>query len=101
MGEWDGWQGWTEKVALSLGTVPGLKDHELLLSFNAFRNDAKLEVLTHGDDGADDGRRFIGTSADLLDEGFVNLEDIDGKLLKVTEAGIAGAEIIQGNVNPY
>ena len=36
-----------KEVALSLGTVPGLKKGELFLSFDAFRNDAMLEVLAH------------------------------------------------------
>ena len=45
MGEWDSWQGWTEKIALTLGTVAGLKKCELFRSFDAFRNDALLEFF--------------------------------------------------------
>ena len=46
-----------------------------------------------GDNGADDGR-LVGIGGDLVDKGFVNLEDVDGKLLEIAEAGIAGAKVI-------
>jgi hypothetical protein len=47
---------------------------------------------------ADDGR-VIGLSGDPVDKGFVNLQDIDGKLLEIAEPGIAGAEVIHRDVH--
>ncbi len=90
-------QGLAEEVALSLCTVPGLKEFQLFLSFNAFCNHALLQILAHANDGAHHGR-VIGVGGDLVGKGFVNLQDVDGKLLEIAEAGIAGAEVIHCNV---
>ena len=98
LGEQSGGQRRTEEVALSLRAVPRLKKCELFRSFDAFGNDALLEVDAHGDGGANDGR-FVGVSGDFVHKGFVNLQDVDGKLLEIAEAGIAGAEVIESNVN--
>ena len=82
---------------MSFCTLLGLKECELLVSFNAFRNHALLEILADDNDGADHGR-VVGVSGDLVHKGFVNLQDVDGKLLKIAEAGIAGAKVIHRNV---
>ena len=55
-------------------------------------NHALLEVLPHINYGAHD-RRVIGIAGDVVDEGLVNFQDINGKQLKLAEAGIAGGEV--------
>src|SRR5580704_13859841 len=100
MGKLCGGQGPAKEVALSFRTVPGLKECELLLRFDAFGNHALLEVPAHINDGAYDGR-VIRISRDLVDKGLVNFQDIDGKLPEIAEAGIAGAEVIHSKVQPH
>src|SRR6266404_2211399 len=99
MGKLCGGQGPAEEVALSFRTVMGLKECALLLRFDALGNHALLEVLAHVNYGAHN-RRAIGIGSDPMDKGLVNFQDINGKLLKIAEAGKAGAEVIHGKVNP-
>ena len=69
----------------------------MLLSFDAFRNNALLEILAMSI-MALTMEESSGVSGDLADKGFVDLQDIDGKLAKIAEAGIAGAKVIHSNV---
>src|SRR5882762_1896313 len=89
-----------EQVALSFRTVLGLKVCALCLGFDALGNYQVLEALSHANDGAHDWR-VIGIAGDPVDERLVNFQDINGKLLKIAEAGIAGAEVIHRKVNPH
>jgi hypothetical protein len=84
----------TEEVALSLRTVLALKEAELFSRFDALGNHALLEVPAHAD-GGDDNRSVIWIGGHLADKRLVNLQNIDGKLSEIAEAGIAGAEVIQ------
>src|ERR1700732_5370443 len=86
-----------EEIALSFRTVVSLKECALLLRFDALGNHALLEVLAHVNYGAHNGRA-IGIGSDPLDKGLVNFQDINGKLLKIAEARIAGAEVIHRKV---
>jgi hypothetical protein len=88
MGKLCGGQRPAEEVPLSFRAAVGLKECELFVRFDAFGNHALLEVLAHINDGADDGR-IIRIARDLLDEGLVNLQDLNGKLSEIAEAGIA------------
>src|ERR1700688_958732 len=92
-----GGHGPAEEVALSLRAAPGSQEGELFLGFDALGNDTLLEVLTHINDGADDGR-IVRVAGDLVDKGLVNLEDVDGELAEIAEAGIAGAEVVHSQV---
>ncbi len=40
--------------ALALATMPGLQECQLLVRFDAFRDDAQLEVFPHSDHGGHD-----------------------------------------------
>src|SRR6266852_2516040 len=93
-------QGAAEQVALSFRATLGLKVGPLFLRFDAFGNHEVLEALSHVNYGAHDGR-VIGIASDPVDEGLVNFQDINGKLLKIAEAGIAGAEVIHCKVYPH
>src|SRR6266851_1944858 len=100
MGKLCGGQGLAEEVALSFRTVVGPKECELFLRFDTLGNHALLEVFAHINYGAHDGR-VIGIGSDPMDKGLVNFQDINGKLLKIAEAGIAGAEVIHGKVDSH
>jgi hypothetical protein len=66
--------------------MPCLKECELRRCFDSLCNDALLEVFSHINYGANDGR-VIGVVGNLTDEGLVNFQDINGKLAKITQAG--------------
>src|SRR5712692_6338828 len=100
MGKLGGGQGPAEEVALSFRTVLGLKEYELFLRFDALGNHALLEVLAHINYRSDDSR-VIRIARDLVDKGLINFQDINGKLPKIAEAGIAGAEVIHRQVYPH
>src|ERR1700723_3138331 len=100
LGELCGGHGPAEEVALAFRTVVGPKECELFLCFDAFGNHALLEVLAHINYGAHDWS-VIGITTDSVDKGLVDFQDINGKLLEIAEAGIAGAEVIHRKVNPH
>ena len=100
MRELGGGQGPAEKVALSFRTTLGLQVSSLFSRFDALSNHELLEALCHVNYGADD-RRVVGIGADLVDKGLVNFQDINGKLPKIAEAGIAGSEVIHCKVYPH
>src|ERR1700674_2093279 len=100
MGKLGGGQGPAEEVALSFRTVLGLKVGPLFLRFDALSNHEMLEALSHVNYGAHDCR-VIGIGTDLVDKRLINFQDINGKLPKIAEAGIAGAEVIHRKVNPH
>jgi hypothetical protein len=99
MGKLCGGQGPAEEEALSFCATLGLKVGPLFLRFNALGNHEVLEALSHVNYSAHDGRD-IGIGSDLVDKGLVNFQDINGKLPKVAETGIAGAEVIHREVYP-
>src|ERR1700683_571002 len=100
MGNLCGGNGLAEEVALSFHTVPGLEECELLLCFDALGNHALFKVLAHINYGADDWR-VVGIGGNPVDKGLVNFQNINGKLLKITKAGIAGAEVIHYKAHPH
>ena len=77
-----------------------LQKSELLLRFDALSNHPQLEALSHVNDGSYDWR-VIETASEPLNEGLINLQDINGKLLKIAEAGITGTEVIHRQVYSY
>ena len=81
-------------------TVLGLKECQLLVRFDAFSNHALLEAFPHVNDGSHDGS-VLEIATDLVHEGLVNFQDINGKPLQIAEAGIAGAEVIHRKVYSY
>ena len=100
MGKLCGVQGPAEEVALPFRATLGLKIGSLFWRFDALGNHEVLEALSHVNYGAHDGGDF-GIGSDLVDKGLVNFQDINGKLPKIAEAGIAGAEVIHGKVYPH
>src|ERR1700693_5797890 len=100
MGESGCGKGRAEEVALSFRATLGLKICPLFSRFDALRNHEVLEALSHVNYGADD-RRVIGIGSDLVDKGLVNFQNINGKLPKIAQAGIAGAEVIHCKEYPH
>src|SRR5208282_262716 len=100
MGAFCGGYGPAEEVALPFRAMMGLKECELFLRFHAFGDHTQPEVLAHINYGAHDGS-VLGIDRDPADEGLVDFQDVNGKLLKIAEAGIAGAEVIHRKVNPH
>jgi hypothetical protein len=100
MGELGGCQRSAEEVALSFRAVLGLKVRPLFFGFDALGNHKVLEALSHVNDGAHECR-VMGMVSDPVDEGLVNFQDINGKLPKIAEAGITGAEVIHRKVYPH
>jgi hypothetical protein len=93
-------KGLAEEVALPFHTVPRPEECELVFCFDALGNHALLKVLAHINDGADDWR-VIGICGNPVDKGLVNFQDTNGKLLKIAEAGVAGAEVIHHKAHTY
>ena len=86
------------QVALQAVTAETSKESRLRLGFDALGNDLKAQALGKLDDGADD-RLVTGVFADTGDETAVDLQLLDGKHLEVAERGIAGAEIVDGQLD--
>ena len=57
-------------------------------------DDFEAEAVGHGDDGGDDGRG-VGIGGDVVDEGLVDLERVDGEAFQVAQRGVAGAEVVE------
>src|ERR1700719_61547 len=97
MGKLSGGYGPAEEVALSFRAMLTLKICPLLLRFDPFGDHDVLEALSHVNDGAHN-QRVLGIGSDLLDKGPVDFQDVNGKLPKIAEARIAGAEVIHRKV---
>src|SRR6202043_3226507 len=99
LGELLGCHRLTEIVALSLGTLLGPKEDELLLRLHALGDDPLLQALAHADRFADDGS-IVWVGGDPLHERLVDLEGVDRKPLQLAQAGITSAEVIDGKLHP-
>ncbi len=64
----------------------------------ALGHDAQVQVVCHVDDGSADGR-VIGVAGDIAHERTVDFQYVDGEALDVTEARLAGAEVIDRNAD--
>jgi hypothetical protein len=95
LGELGGVEGATEEVALAFGALLGLKVCSLFLRFDALGNYQVFEASSHANDGSYN-QGVVVACGDLMDEGAVYLQYINGKLTKVAEAGVAGSKVIHG-----
>jgi hypothetical protein len=82
-----------EEVALSFGALLGLKKCSLVLGFDALGDHQMFEALSHANDSSYN-LRVIAACGDLLDERPIYLQYVNGKLTKIAQAGVAGAEVI-------
>ena len=65
-----------------------------------FGDDVEAQAVAHGDDGMGN-RHIVGIRRYVLDERAVDFQRMHRETLKVSERGIAGAEIIDREVNPH
>ena len=68
----------------------------MLLAIHPLCHDAHLQGLTQGDDGGDDGG-IVASPLQGSDKAPVNLELVGGEALEVEQAGVAGAEVVDGD----
>jgi len=66
----------------------------LLAGFDALGGGPHPEAARQPDDGADDRDR-LRIDADIIDEGFVDLDLVERESLQIGERGVAGAEIVE------
>src|SRR5258707_5339113 len=67
---------------------------------NAFSDQLQAEGLSQYDDGANDGQ-VAGVGVQVADEPGVDLEGIDRKRFQVREDGVAGAEVVDRDLDPH
>src|SRR5580658_2995063 len=87
-----------EVIALYLIAGVLAQDLHLLGGLDALRDHLQAQIAPQGDDGAND-RRIIRVAGDVLDERAVDLQTIHREALQGTQARIAGAEVIDGNLH--
>src|SRR6201987_244382 len=67
---------------------------------NAFSDQLQAEGLSEPDDGANDGQ-VAGVGAQVANESGVDLEHVDREGLQVRQNRVAGAEVVDGDLDPY
>jgi hypothetical protein len=87
----------TEKVPLRFVALMNLEKVKLILRFHTLSNNPEIEASTHVDN-CPNNIRLTGNSSDLPHERLVDFEGIKGKLSKVTQTGVACAEVIDSHL---
>ncbi|MNY43724.1 hypothetical protein D3C86_1787030 [compost metagenome] len=77
----------------------GLEKRQLLLGLDAFGDDIQIEAPAQADDRADQGG-IVGVIAQATNERLIDFQHIDGEPAQIAQAGISGAEVIDGQPNP-
>src|ERR1700722_8386100 len=72
---------------------------ELLGGLHSLRRRANAHVLAETDRGSHD-RQAFGTPKHFLDKGLVDLHFVELEGAQITQTGVSGAEIVQGNSHP-
>jgi len=88
-----------EQVSLAELAAEGQQYVTLLVGFHAFGDDLHADRAGELDDAGDDGGVF-GFAAQPVDEGPVDLQFVDGEPFEVDQAGVAGAEVVDGLAHP-
>ena len=70
-----------------------LQKGELRLGLHAFRDDSDVQTVRHRDHGLHD-RGVVGIARDVTHEGLIDFDVLHRKALEVSEARVAGAEIV-------
>lgn len=73
-----------EQIALDFVTAVLAQEVQLLMGFHAFGDHREVQAVGHGDDGAGDLRVLLA-GRQAVDEGAVDLQDVDGELLEVVQ----------------
>jgi hypothetical protein len=86
-------------VALILIAPGGLEQAGLLRRLHALREDSQAEAVTESDSRAGQGVGAIARSQ-IVHQRLVELELVRREAAQVTEGGVPGAEVIDGDANP-
>src|ERR1700733_1018531 len=87
-----------EIVSLRLVTLVSLKKGEFCFGFYALGNQSQLKASAHADHrGHND--RLVVRAGDLTDERLVDLQGIDRKLRKITQARVTRAEVVDRHLH--
>ncbi len=73
------------------------QEMKLLLGFHALRNHFHMEIVAHGNDGL--RNRRIAFARQVGQEGTVDLDEVDREALQAAQARVAGAEIVDRQLN--
>src|SRR5262245_34723790 len=87
-----------EEVALGEFAVEGFKLLGVLGGLDSFGGDANAKRMGQGDNGLDD-LKVLAVEPHAVDERTVDLEQVDGKAMEVAERRIAGAEVVDTELN--
>ena len=83
---------------LGPGAAQAAEDGELLLGLDALGGDLEAERVGHGHDRGDE-RGVVGVGAEPVDERSVDLHGVDREPLEVAERRVAGAEVVDRQVD--
>ncbi len=95
-----GGAGLAEQLALRLVAAGLAQERELLHGLDAFGDHLHAEAVAHLDDGAHQ-RRVVAVGGGVAHEGLVDLQRADRELLQRRQRGIAGAEVVDGQVQAH
>ena len=98
-GELVGGDGLAEIEPLRLVTMFRLQKCQISSRLNTLGNDAQVKASANVDDCVHDGRP-AGVGIDPTNERPVDFESIERELLKIAQAGVARAEVIDRHPNP-
>ena len=88
-----------EEQSLTFVAVQGGEGSELMARLDALGDHGHPERVGHRRHGGDD-LAVAGAPADLIHETAVDLQDVRVQPLQISERGIAGPEIVQGDAYP-
>jgi len=92
-GEFLGRQRRAAEEALDLLAAGASEELLLFGVLHPFGDHRQLQAVGEGDDGAGDGGVVV-VVGQAGDERLVDLQDVDGQALEVAERGVAGAEVV-------
>ena len=87
------------EIALKFVTAGPAQEIPLRLVLDPLGDHVQAQRPAHLNDGIDDAC-IAGVGGQALDETAVDLEPLDREALQITEAGIAGAEVVDGHPQP-
>ena len=86
------------EIALGMVAAQFPQAARLTVRLDALRRDLKLQASSQADDGGDD-RLVVGILLQVPHEAAVDLDMIDRELLQMGQRGVAGAEIVESDLD--
>src|SRR6266850_4136876 len=94
------WQRLAEQKALQLVAAVGAQELALLDRLDPFGDDFQPQTMAERDDALGD-RHVVRIVGYVLDERAVDLDAVDREALQVSQRGVAGAEVVDREVDPH